>query len=160
MNVIKVLYIINFLQYFYRMKKYKIKISYTFIDVSQALSILCRILMELPEGITLNTFDMRIKLHCTYIIVLCVIWVRYHTNEAPPIGAQSGSPIDNPQIKREIFQAQSWAEISIFRVGGVRAQLSKSNVKFSKSNPELKFPFSGWGGGGSDPTFKIKCEIF
>ena len=42
--------------------------------------------------------------------------------------------------------------------GGVWTQLSKSNAKFSKSNPELKFPFSGWG--GFEPNFQNQTQNF
>ena len=57
-------------------------------------------------------------------------------------------PLTIPKSSAKFSKSNPELKFPFSGWGGVRTQLSKSNPKFSKSNPELKFPFSGWGGGG------------
>ena len=119
-----------------------------------------------------HSFNLLVKVFLS-VLLKCL---SYKKNEAPLVGAQSGSRIYQSQkIKIHcggggggLVMANFQKSISIFltsllgwnlhfRGGGGGGmgegavgddQFSKVNFKFFKSSPEGKFTFPGWGGGG------------
>ena len=84
------------------------------------------------------------------------IFTHCNTNEAPPIGAQSGSRIH----QLSTFDAESKSKIPMFRrgggggVGGPNFQL----LMFSPNLLKSKIPMLGGGGGGGDQFLTFDAE--
>ena len=124
-----------------------------------------------------------IRFFCDIILWWQVRSVNCHwpkLNEAPPIGAQSGSPINSPQKIQDIlypnfhfrgggggvahqptFDGKSKnAKIQISILGGGGGLLTSQLLMPSPKMLNSKFPFSGGGGGGvaHQSTFDAKSK--